>query len=395
MVIIHPHDPAIHHVGGLGTYINNFVKYAPADFEVRLIGVSNDPYARPVGRWQSCAVHGRTIDFFPLVNAHPTYHGRFPLSVRFTLELARRRRELRLENAILELHRIEPALALRDIRGARKVLFFHTHSADLYNRKTEVFWKHFPWLYFGLEDRLMRSIDQLYSVRRDLIGWYRKRRPHWPQPFDFLPTWVDDEVFRSHPEDPRRAWRAQLAHAHGFDAGAELVLFVGRFELQKDPMLLLEAFGELHAGNPRSVLVMIGGGSMEAQIRAWLARRSLPVILVPPSPAPEVARWMNVADCLALSSAFEGMPRVLVEALHCGLPAVAYDEEGTRMLLGERTAGLLVSERTPRAFAGAVARVLAREPDRDACRAVSSPFAARSILGGLFERYRALARGHA
>ena len=47
VVICHQHEPGIHNVGGVGTFIRTFIKYAPPDFRVSLVGVSSDTVIPP------------------------------------------------------------------------------------------------------------------------------------------------------------------------------------------------------------------------------------------------------------------------------------------------------------------------------------------------------------
>ena len=396
VLIIHMHDPAISHVGGLGTFINTFVKYAPSDFEVSLIGVSSEPEKRPVGQWQEVQISGRTLKYLPIVNAHPTYHGRFPLSVRFVWALNHFRPRIDFKGAILEFHRIEPEMVLRD-RKNLKVLFYHTHPRDVYNPKTEIFWKKFPWAYFLLEGWLIKNMQQLYAVREDVIEWLRAKHA-LKMPFRFLPTWADEEVFKSLPDPEREKCKKELAEQYGIDLSAAWLLYVGRFELQKDPMLLLESFAKLQESLPQTRLVMIGGGSLEADIRAFIEKRNLTgeVHLIGPQPQSVLAKWMNASGLLCLTSAYEGMPRVVNEAFQCGLPAVSFDDEGgVRHVIQDQdpAVGRLVKERTPEAFSEAFAAVLKQVPDRAACLRAVAPYGAKKILETLFEDYRRLAKG--
>lgn len=392
VLIIHQHDPAINHVGGVGTYINTFVKYAPADFEVSLIGVTTDASVYPVGQWQKFKVEGtpRILNYLPIVESHPTYHGPFPLSIRFAWALWKYRNKIDFKNAILELHRIEPELALLGVKEL-KVCFFHTHTQDLYNPKTEIFWKKAPWLYFLLEKWLIKKMDQLYSVREDLIQWYQKRYSWLKTPFLFCPTWVDEDAFRCLPDPERLKIRTELAGKYGADAAKKWLLYVGRFELQKDPDLLLRSFEHLHKERPATQLILVGGGSMEPMIREFIQREKMEkdILIIPPQKQPEIARWMNASDCFVLTSAYEGMPRVVLEALQCGLPAVSHDEGEAKRVLIEG-AGKLVVDRTPEAFSRAFAGVLDMPVNRAACQKGVEPYSAAKILENLFESYRKL-----
>jgi glycosyltransferase involved in cell wall biosynthesis len=313
------------------------------------------------------------------------------LSARFTWALARYRSRIDVEGAILTFHRIEPALALRALPNP-KVLFLHVHPQDLHNPKTEVLWGRAPRLYGWLEQRLIADMTRIYVVREDAAAYYRARYPALAERIAFLPTWVDEEVFVSLPESDRRAEKARLARRHGWDPSQRLVLFVGRFEGQKDPLLLLEAFRRLNGLMSQARLVMIGEGSLEPSIRAFIARRGLSrtVSLLGPQPQPEIAKWMNSADCLALSSAYEGMPMVVLEALRCGLPVVSPDVGEARRLLKGEGVGRLVGERTPQALGKAVADVLRQPPDRRSCQDRTVPYTASTILASVYAAYRRL-----
>jgi glycosyltransferase involved in cell wall biosynthesis len=134
---------------------------------------------------------------------------------------------------------------------------------------------------------------------------------------------------------------------------------------------------------------------MEGRIRSAVSQYGLDdrVRLVPPVSQGELARWMNSADCLVLSSAFEGMPRVVVESLRCGLPVVSTDVGETRRLVGDSAGGRLVSERTPEGFRRAVSDLLARPPSREQCRRQAAPFTARAVLEPVYAAYRQLEQG--
>jgi glycosyltransferase involved in cell wall biosynthesis len=271
-------------------------------------------------------------------------------------------------------------------------LFLHAHPQDLRNPQTEVIWGRFPWLYFWLERRLMDAMARIYIVREDAVDWYRTRYPQHADRFAFLPTWVDEEVFTSLSDADRVRQKQQVARAHGFDPSHRLLLFVGRFEGQKDPLLLLEAFRRLNGLMQETRLIMVGEGSLESKIRAFVADRGLArlVRIVGPQPQSELARWMNVADCLVLSSAFEGMPRVVVESLQCGLPVVATEVGEVPRLVRTEQAGQLVRERTPESFGAAIAGVLRATPNRDACRQQVAAYSAQQILEHVYGAYRAL-----
>lgn len=394
VLVIHQHDPAVDHVGGIATFINSFIKNAPSDFEVKLIGTTSDPRRRPVGRWDRLNLGKREFDFLPLVAGDPRKRTRVPLSLKLTLALWRHRRSIPFQDAILKFHRIEPTLALRNLTNP-KVLFMHGHMKDLYNPQTEITWGRFPWLYFRLEQRLIGAMDHIYLIREDAVSFYRERHPAIQDRFSFLPTWVDETVFSKLPEEERQSLREKLTRQAGVDPNSRLLLFVGRFEGQKDPFLLLEAFRRLNGALYSTTLILIGTGTLEGSLRAYIERENLGdrVRILGPQPQVEVSRWMNVADCLCLSSAFEGMPMVAVEALYCGLPVVSTDVGETKRLIQHPAIGRLVKERTPETFSAALFDLLRqKKPDREACQRQAAAYTAGKILEPVYEYFRLLGR---
>ena len=130
---------------------------------------------------------------------------------------------------------------------------------------------------------------------------------------------------------------------------------------------------------------------MEPMIRDVIKNHNLEksIFIIPPQNQPEIARWMNASNCFVLTSAYEGMPRVVLECLQCGLPAVSHDEGEARRVLGSG-AGRLVTDRTPEAFSNAFAEVLDRPVNREVCQKGVLPYSAAKILENLFESYRKL-----
>ena len=119
-------------------------------------------------------------------------------------------------------------------------------------------------------------------------------------------------------------------------------LAVGRFDASKDYPNLLRAFSEIADHAARPVLLMVGEGpqrqEMEESVRAhqleegvrFLGRRE------------DVPALMNAADGYVMSSAWEGLPIVLLEAAATGLPIVATDVGGNAQVVVDEETGELV-----------------------------------------------------
>jgi glycosyltransferase involved in cell wall biosynthesis len=393
VAILYPADPAGVVPGGIDTFIRGILRWSPPDIRVGLVGVSTDPVARPLGRWTEVSCGRGSYPFFPVATlSDPTRRGRVPLSVRFMLGLLRYRP--RLEADILEFHRLEPALLyLRDSRPKTAVV--HQNMQILRDKDADIRWKYLPALYFALQDLMVPRLSNLFTVREDAAAWYRERYPAHADKVHFMPTWVDPEVFWE-PDQATRAQRAAgLRRIFGFPEVARVLISVGRLDTQKDPLLLLRAFAALTADDPTLCLVYVGDGVLRPALKTAIAETGLGdrVVLAGLRPQLEIASLLQGADLFTLSSAYEGMPMCVLEALGSGLPVAATAVGEVPRVVQPGINGALAAERTPEALATAIRAVL-----RDIsalrgapCTAVAAQFSPAEMLKPAFANWRRLA----
>ncbi|MDB6056610.1 MAG: hypothetical protein JWO95_454 [Verrucomicrobiales bacterium] len=159
---------------------------------------------------------------------------------------------------------------------------------------------------------------------------------------------------------------------------ATLLLFVGNFLPIKNPLLLIEAHAQFCRMHPErtSFLVMLGTGPREAQMRQRADALGFgKQVLMPGRKSPtEVARYMQAADLLCLSSHNEGLPNVILEAFACGLRVVSTNVGGISEVVNDPAFGALVNEPVPNAFAKAVANVLSQPVHEDKIISHASKF---------------------
>lgn len=125
--------------------------------------------------------------------------------------------------------------------------------------------------------------------------------------------------------------------------GRKVILTVGRLEDQKNHKLLINAFAKFYAEFSDAVLLIAGEGSrkkqLENQIKQLKLGKSVYLLGYIENPFPLFSR----ADCFVLSSNFEGLPGVLIQALAYSKNVIATDcESGPREILKDGTLGQLV-----------------------------------------------------
>jgi glycosyltransferase involved in cell wall biosynthesis len=154
------------------------------------------------------------------------------------------------------------------------------------------------------------------------------------------------------------------AMRRAMNAGADFVwLAAGRIAAAKDYPTLLRALAHVRAARPEARLWVAGEGNTAAlkalaaalgvaDAVSWLGlRRDLPALL-------------DAADGFALSSAWEGMPLVVAEAMAMQKLVVATDVGGVAELMG--ATGRLVSAGDPEALARAMLAAMSRTPEERA-----------------------------
>jgi glycosyltransferase involved in cell wall biosynthesis len=166
---------------------------------------------------------------------------------------------------------------------------------------------------------------------------------------------------------------APLTH-RWFDGNHTVVLAVGRLEPAKDFATLLRAFALLR--QQRAVkLIILGEGRERAALTRLAATLGVTADV-------DLAGWtdnpfafMARANLFVLSSRFEGLPGVLIQALACRCPVVATDcPSGPREILQGGRLGPLVPVGDAEALAAGMVGVLAAPPDSDSLRRRGADF---------------------
>ena len=134
--------------------------------------------------------------------------------------------------------------------------------------------------------------------------------------------------------------------------GGPLIVAVGRIVSQKDPEMLVRAFAQVHARRSDARLALVGEGDLRPAVERLRDRLGLEDALWLPGFQDNPYAWMARADVVALSSRYEGLPTVLIEALACGARVVATDcPGGSSEILEDGRWGRLVQVGDEQAFA--------------------------------------------
>ncbi|MEZ6137456.1 MAG: glycosyltransferase [Pirellulaceae bacterium] len=120
----------------------------------------------------------------------------------------------------------------------------------------------------------------------------------------------------------------------GISPATRLLLFVGRLTEQKGIEALMLQADALLESLPRHELVIVGDGRLQSRLEQIRSQAGSGRRIHLPGWSSIPLAWIQRCEQLLLPAEYEGMPNVVLEAMACGKPVVAFDVEGVRELLG-------------------------------------------------------------
>jgi glycosyltransferase involved in cell wall biosynthesis len=234
-----------------------------------------------------------------------------------------------------------------------------------------------------LRNRLLRGADRfvaISSVAREEFragGIPERQIACIPNGVDFTPFSPPDDVAR-----------ARLRTAFGL--GDRFVFaYSGKLNRGKGLELLLRVWKRVVPEYPRAHVLLIGGGggqflSCENELRAFVADNGLTDSVTFTGYTDRVADYLRAADAFVFPSESESLPLALIEAMGCGLPALASNVGGIPDIITDREDGRLIPPYDEDAWQAAIIDLMknpaaASRWGRNAAASVRRKFSIREI----------------
>jgi glycosyltransferase involved in cell wall biosynthesis len=177
------------------------------------------------------------------------------------------------------------------------------------------------------------------------------------------------------PELVRQA-AAPVDHPWFADKSVPVVLGMGRLTRQKDFPTLIRAFSRVRRVRPARLVILGDGRDRGMLLRLSESEGVAPDVALPGFQDNPYS-WLARSDLFVLSSAWEGSPNALTEAMALGIPVVSTDcRSGPRELLDGGRFGTLVPVRDVEGLARAMSDALDRPRPADVLKKAVSEYAA-------------------
>jgi len=199
---------------------------------------------------------------------------------------------------------------------ARKVLNMTGHNLDRLRRMLRFFYK---------------SFDRVFVLNSDQKTWLTGKDMNLKEKQVFQTAhWVSPHFCRQ---------EINKSKAFGITNDTPLLLYVGRISKEKGVLELPAIYKQIKAAHKKTRIAIVGQGPALAELREkipdgifldWVEQSKLSSIY-------------SSADVLLLPSKFDTFCNVVLEALSCGLPVIAYNKKGPKDIIVHNKCGYLVN----------------------------------------------------
>lgn len=212
------------------------------------------------------------------------------------------------------------------------------------------FYLHTDWLVFA-KNTLNLKQENLSRLRRALRGYYQLFDQVFvlnTEHYDWLTSntmgFKKEKVkITAHwVEDYFKPKKTSVKEVFDLKEESKILLYVGRISPEKGVLEIPSYFEKLKRKIPELEMVFVGSGPAEKELKkampkakflSWVEHKDLPKVY-------------SAADLLIIPSKFDTFSCVVLEAMSCGLPVVAYQSKGPKDIIEHEKNGFLANSKT-------------------------------------------------
>lgn len=242
-------------------------------------------------------------------------------------------------------------LAAKKARKNGTKVIYCAHGLHFFKGAPLINWM----VYYPIEKYLARKTDAIFTVNREdytvVTERFRKALT-----VKLVPE-VGINTTRLHVKD-KAAVREQYRRELGIPMDANVLIYVAELNNNKNQTMLIDTLETLRKKLPNSHLLLVGHENDGGAARRYSAQKGLAEAVHCLGFRHDIGELMQTADVCTASSIREGFGINLLEALYCGVPVIASDNRGHRMIIQHGENGFLVPLGDHEQMAGYVKQLL-------------------------------------
>ncbi len=189
--------------------------------------------------------------------------------------------------------------------------------------------------YITLERTTAKFTDKIIVVTNRDIDKGLKHRIGEPDQYQLIRSAIPLDEFLT-PLD-----ETILRQELGIPSEAFVVGTVGRLSPQKNPLDWIEISARIASQNPNCCFLMVGDGPLRNQVESQIKKLNLENKVILCGLRRDVSRLLSIMDVFLLTSLWEGLPRVLPQAMCREVPIVAYATDGVSEIIQHGISGMI------------------------------------------------------
>jgi len=183
----------------------------------------------------------------------------------------------------------------------------------------------------------------------------------------------------------REKSKEEVVHPFFRDSKAQVIIGVGRLTEQKRFDRLLKAVSLVMKQEKNVYLLVLGKGELRSELEELASIFNINKCIDFVGFQPNPYAWISRADVFVLSSDWEGLPNVIIEAMACSTPVISTDcLSGPNEIIVNGTNGMLVKRADEKALAESILILLRDKSSRErfsvAGRKRAEDFSIKKIL---------------
>ncbi len=204
------------------------------------------------------------------------------------------------------------------------VLTFHS------NIEGSTFLKHFPSFLYLLNRICQWKIDGVIGVAPLILNYFK----YYKGPKKVISNGIDLDRFN-----------INVSKIEKYCDDKINLLFLGRIEERKGLIYLLKAFKILNQKFSNLRLIIVGDGPLEQECKRFVRNNKLKEVIFEGRVSGSIAPYYRTADIFISPALYrESFGLVLLEAMACGAPVVAFANQGYKEVLKNKSSGRFLTK---------------------------------------------------